>query len=243
MTDLASASAPASSAPVAGEGATVVVKVGGSALDTLPGALALAPAGGRLVIVHGGGPQISSLMRRRGIEPRFVEGRRVTDLPALACVRMALAGVSDELAEGLEALGARPATLRRGEVLEGRRRDELGLVGRITTVHTGPLEDAWRHGRVPLVAPLALDEARRFLNVNADDAAAALATALAADELVFLSDVPGVLDEHGRVVPQVRASRPPAVAGGMLPKLAASLLAVDAGVGRVRIGPETVVTR
>jgi acetylglutamate kinase len=223
----------------------VVVKLGGNALRSLPDALAVAaaaPSPRPLVLVHGGGAQISDLMRRRGIEPRFVGGRRVTDLPVLACVRMALAGVSDDLVDALREHGANPAPLRRGEVIRGRRLDELGLVGRVASVDTAPIEQAWAVGRVPLLAPLALDEGGRFLNVNADDVAAAVACALAAEELVFLSDVAGVLDASGAVIPRIRAAAPPVVSGGMGPKLAASVQAVEAGVGRVRIGTGTTVT-
>ena len=233
------------SSPRPTNAAPVVVKLGGNALDSLPDALAVAaaaPAPRRLVLVHGGGAQISDLMRRRGIEPRFVGGRRVTDLPVLACVRMALAGVSDDLVDRLAELGADPAPLRRGEVVRGRRLDELGLVGRVASVDVGPIERAWAAGRVPLLAPLALDEGGRFLNVNADDVAAAVAAALGAEELVFLSDVEGVLDASGAVIPEIRATAPPAVSGGMGPKLAASVQAVEAGVGRVRIGTGTTVT-
>ena len=96
---------------------------------------------------------------------------------------------------------------------------------------------------MPLVAPVARDgTGNRYLNVNADDVAAAVAAALAADELVFLSDVPGVLAADGSVIAEISASAPPAVTGGMLPKLAACGTAVAAGVGRVRIGAGTVVT-
>jgi acetylglutamate kinase len=220
----------------------LVAKLGGNALASLGDALELA-RGRRLVIVHGGGAQISELMRRRGIEPRFVGGRRVTDLPVLACARSALARVSDELADALREQGLQPAQLVLGEVLVGQRLEELGLVGRVERVERGPLDAAWAQGRVPLVAPLARDgETPRYLNVNADDAAAALAAALRAEELVFLSDVPGVLDADGAVIPEIRASAPPAVHGGMLPKLEACGAALAAGVRRVRIGAGTVVT-
>ena len=97
---------------------------------------------------------------------------------------------------------------------------------------------------MPVIAPLGTDDAGSALNINADDAAAAIATALAADELVFLSDVPGVLDEQGAVLSQISASRPPASAsGGMLPKLEACTTALLGGVARVSIGiAGTVVT-
>jgi acetylglutamate kinase len=221
----------------------VVAKLGGNALASLPDALALAAGGRPLVLVHGGGSQISALMRRRGIEPRFVGGRRFTDLPSLACVRKALADVSDELSTAIAAAGARALPLRLGEALVGERIPELGMVGRISVVERGPFEAAWRDGLVPLVAPIARDgTGNRFLNVNADDVAAAVAAALGADELVFLSDVPGVLAADGTVIAEISASAPPTVTGGMLPKLAACGTAVAAGVGRVRIGAGTVVT-
>jgi acetylglutamate kinase len=243
----ASAATPAATADrvAARAGRPVVVKLGGNALASLPDALAVAAASATprpLVIVHGGGTQISDLMRRRGIEPRFVGGRRITDLPILACVRMALAGVSDELADRLVELGATPAPLRRGEVVRGRRLDELGLVGRVAAVDAAPIERAWAAGRVPLLAPLALDEGGRFLNVNADDVAGAVAAALGAEELVFLSDVEGVLDARGELIPEIRAAAPPPVSGGMGPKVAACVQAVGAGVPRVRIGTGTTVT-
>ncbi len=219
----------------------IVAKLGGNALAALPEAIALGE-GRRLAIVHGGGAQITELMRRRGIEPRFVGGRRVTDLPILACARSALARVSDELADALREAGREPAQLLLGEALVGSRVEALGLVGRIERVDTAPLDAAWGAQRVPLIAPIARDgETPRYLNVNADDVAAAVAAAVGADELVFLSDVPGVLDADGAVIPQIHASSPPGVDGGMLPKLEASATALAAGVRHVRIGAGTVV--
>jgi acetylglutamate kinase len=126
-----------------------------------------------------------------------------------------------------------------------RRVPELGFVGEPVSGRTGEILAALAAGRVPVVAPLGLDADGTILNVNADDSAAAIATALAADELVFLSDVPGVLDEQGAVLSQISASHPPASAsGGMLPKLEACTAALLGGVARVRIGiAGTVVTR
>ena len=222
-------------------GPIVVAKLGGNALDSLAEAIDRG-AGSRLVIVHGGGAQISALMRRRGIEPRFVDGRRVTDLPSLACVRSALASVSDGLAAALAERGLAAAALRQGEVLRAERVVELGLVGRVAAIDTGPITAAWAAGRVPLVAPVGRDTGERFLNVNADDVAAAVAAALGAEELVFVSDVPGVLDAAGAVIPIISAAAPPSVSGGMLPKLEACAAAVAAGVATVRIGAGTRVT-
>ncbi len=217
-----------------------VVKLGGNAVGALGASLAQGdPAD--LVVVHGGGAQISDLMRRRGIAPRFVAGRRVTDLPTLACVRAALANVSDELVQAATAAGHEAVGLSRGEVIAARRIEALGLVGEVAAIDVGPLHAALRRGVVPIVAPLGRDPDGRFLNVNADDAAAAIAVALGATMLTFLSDVPGVLDLDGAVIPYISASAPPAVTGGMVPKLAACASALAGGVGLVRIGSGTAV--
>jgi acetylglutamate kinase len=222
---------------------TAVIKLGGNAtLDCVPIVARMAREG-QVCVVHGGGAQISALARERGVEPHFVGGRRVTDEPMLACVREGLAAVSAELAAALEATGARTVALIDGAV-DVRRVPELGLVGEPIGARTEAILGALASGRVPVVAPLGRDAAGTILNVNADDAAAAIATALAADELVFLSDVPGVLDERGAVLAQISASRPPASAsGGMLPKLEACTAALLGGVARVSIGVAgTVVT-
>jgi acetylglutamate kinase len=221
----------------------IVAKLGGNALAALEQALVLAGGGSRVVIVHGGGRQITELMARRGIPARFVGGRRFTDLPTLACVRMALAGVSDALVEAVREAGRDAVPLRLGEVLRARPVPELGLVGVVSGVDGGPIDRAWSAGAVPLVAPLALDDGGRFLNVNADDVASAIAIALGASELHFLSDVPGVLDGDGGVIARVAASEPPEVSGGMRPKLENAFAALAAGVPRVRIGPGTEVVR
>jgi acetylglutamate kinase len=221
---------------------TVVVKLGGNALVYVPVVAEMARKA-RVCVVHGGGAQISALARERGVEPRFVGGRRVTDEPMLACVRAGLAAVSAELCDALEASGLQTTALRDGAT-DVRQVRELGLVGEPVSARTEAILAALAGGRVPVVAPLGRDAAGAILNVNADDSAAAIATALGADELVFVSDVPGVLDDRGAVLAQISASRPPASAsGGMLPKLEACTTALLGGVARVRIGVAgTVVT-
>jgi acetylglutamate kinase len=221
----------------------VVVKLGGNAaLDSVP-VVAQMARDARICIVHGGGAQISAVARARGIEPRFVGGRRVTDLAMLACVREGLGAVTAELCAALVGAGLAPLAFADG-VVAARRTPELGFVGEPHGARPGEIQAALGAGLVPVVAPLGTDEAGAILNINADDAAAAIATALAADELVFLSDVPGVLDEQGAVLSQISASRPPASAsGGMLPKLEACTTALLGGVARVSIGiAGTVVT-
>ena len=219
----------------------LVAKLGGNALALLPDALAAAD-GRPLVLVHGGGAQITALMEQRGISARFVDGRRFTDLPTLACARVALADVSDELVAALRVLGREAQPFRTGELLTCVRRRELGLVGDPAAVATAAIAAAWSTGRVPLIAPIGRDaDSPRLLNVNADDVAAAVAVALDADELAFLSDVAGVLDEAGSVLPSISATSPPTVSGGMLPKLEACAAALAGGVRIVRIGAGTVV--
>lgn len=221
--------------------APLVAKLGGNALGLLPHAIEAAD-GRPLVLVHGGGAQITALMEQRGIPSRFVDGRRFTDLPTLACARVALADVSDDLIAALRGLGREARAFRTGELLECARRRDLGLVGEPVAVAAGPILDALGADRVPLIAPIGRDGASpRLLNVNADDVASAVAVALGADELAFLSDVPGVLDEAGAVLPEISAAAPPAVSGGMLPKLEACSAALAGGVRRVRIGAGTEV--
>lgn len=222
---------------------TTVVKLGGNAsLDCVP-IVALMARDAQICVVHGGGPQISALARERGVEPHFVGGRRVTDEAMLACVREGLAAVAAELCSALSDAGLKPIAVGGGAV-DVRRVPELGLVGEPAGARVDNIRHALATGRVPVVAPLGRDSEGTVLNVNADDAAAAIATALAADELVFLSDVPGVLDEQGVVLSHISASQPPASAtGGMLPKLEACAAALMGGVARVSIGVAgTVVT-
>ena len=130
------------------------------------------------MLVHGGGAQITAMMERRGITSRWVDGRRFTDLPTLACARVALADVSDALVGELRALGREAQPFRTGELIECRRRGELGLVGEPIAIAREPLQAAWGADRVPLIAPIGRDgTSPRLLNVNADDVAAAVAIA------------------------------------------------------------------
>ena len=218
-----------------------VAKLGGNALALLPDAIAAAD-GRPLVLVHGGGAQITALMETRGIPARFVDGRRFTDLPTLACARVALADVSDELVAVLRELGREAQPFRNGELIACSRRFDLGLVGEPVGITPEPILAAWNADRVPLIAPIGRDgTSPRLLNVNADDVASAVAIALQADELAFLSDVPGVLDASGAGLATISAAAPPAASGGMLPKLEACSAALAGGVRRVRIGAGTEV--
>lgn len=229
-----------------------VVKLGGrtQGAPELPDTLAAAArvAGTQLVVVHGGGDAVSAMQRQLGMEPMFVGGRRVTSEADLNVVRMLLSGtINKRIVAQLISAGARAVGLS-GEdagLLTARVTDAtFGRVGR--DVHADPavLRDLLGAGWLPVLSPVARDRESAEgagLNVNGDDAATALAVALHADELCFVADVEGVLDNGARVSELDRTSIQALAArgvvqGGMLAKLEAALLAVDAGVGAIRIG-------
>ncbi|HEY0778501.1 MAG TPA: acetylglutamate kinase [Gemmatirosa sp.] len=229
-----------------------VLKIGGrpQANPALPTALARAwrASGGRLVVVHGGGDAVSELQRARGVEPRFVGGRRVTTPGDLDVLRMALSGLANkQLVAALGAAGV-PAFGCSGEdgaLLLATRTPEtaLGAVGVPARVDAPLLRLLLGAGRCPVVSPVSADADApgTALNVNGDDAAAAIAAALRAAELFFLADVSGVLAD-GHPVATLDPSGARALvddrtaAGGMAAKLDAALAALAAGVPRVRIG-------
>ena len=230
---------PASNPP------TIVIKIGGSTLaddDTsLADVVALSQGPRRPVLVHGGGPEVTSWMKNLGLRAEFVSGLRVTDAPGLEVASAVLAGlINKRLVAGLLAEGGRAVGLSGadGAMLRGRVTDAgLGLVAGEVEVDVGPLEALMGSRYIPVVAPLAVDagNGHRLLNVNADTAAGALASALRATHLVFLTDVDGVLDD-GRVLGRVPVARAEAliesgvVKGGMIPKVRACIDARMAGV-------------
>jgi acetylglutamate kinase len=206
----------------------VVLKLGGR-VATEAVRDALAQAGGRAVVVHGAGPQISAGTARRGIEPRFVHGRRVTTPEVLEVVRESMDAVN---AEVCAAIGPAALALRGHEIgLRARRVWSLGLVGEPEPCAPKAILEALAAGRVPVVAPLAGGP----LNVNADEAAAALAVGLGAERILFVSDVPGVLVE-GTVADVLPADEAEAALdagefeGGIVPKLVAAVRAARGGV-------------
>ena len=226
-----------------------VIKLGGRAQahTALPGLLRDAAAAGPLVVVHGGGDEVTALQRQMGVEPVFVHGRRVTRAEDLDAVRMILSGtvnkrlVAQGLTAGLRAVGVS------GEdagLLTARVTDPTyGRVGREVRADVALLTDLLAAGWTPYVSPLARDRESATgegLNVNGDDAAAAIAEGLTAAELLFVSDVPGVL-EADAVIPQLdRAGIADLITrgvaqGGMRAKLEAALVTLEAGVRRVRI--------
>jgi acetylglutamate kinase len=208
----------------------IVLKVGGNvaASDTLSLGLPFADAD-EVVVVHGAGPQISAEMAARGIPVEFVHGRRVTTPAGLEVVRESLAAVNAGLCA---ALGPRAVGLMGDEIgLRARHLPELGLVGDAEPSAPARILDALAAGRIPVVAPLAAGP----LNVNADEAAAALAVGLDADRILFLTDVPGLLLD-GAVALSVDADEADRLLdageleGGIVPKLNAAVRAVRLGV-------------
>jgi acetylglutamate kinase len=218
----------------------LVLKMGGAVADGAAAqALALAAAGHETCVVHGAGPQISAELRRRGLPVEFFGGRRVTSAAALEVVRASLASVNQELCT---AIGPRATGLLGDEIgLEAKLVPELGLVGDPLPTRPAAVEDSLALGLIPVVAPLA----RGPLNVNADEMAAALAVGLGADQLLFLTDVPGLLI-GGAVVAAIAAGEADrllsdgALEGGIVPKLRAAATAARLGV-RAEIGETTVV--
>ena len=194
-----------------------VVKIGGAVAGALP------PLPDGAVVVHGAGPQISAEMTRRGLEVQFIGGKRVTDEAALAVVAESLAEVNASICAAL------PNAIGLLGVIEAVRVPGLGLVGRPLEIVPPEVLEALEAGKTPVVAPLA----RQGLNVNADDVAAALAVALDATRLVFVTDVPGLLVED-EVVGSIGADEAetllPSLEGGIVPKLLAAIQAVRGGV-------------
>ena len=228
-----------------------VVKLGGRALETPGASFSLAAElraiGSPCVVVHGGGPEVSEWSGRLGIEPRFVDGLRVTDQETMDVAAAVLAGLANKRlvallrGQGVDAVGL--AALDGGivSVVPHPNADKLGAVGVVRSVDPSLLETLLDAGRMPVLSSIAARKGRLF-NVNADDLAAALAAALRARALVMLSDAPGLV-LNGAVVARMGAAeipaalRQPGVEGGMRPKLRAARAALNGGAHRVHIAP------
>jgi acetylglutamate kinase len=228
----------------------IVVKIGGNELDDPQFVAALATAVAALqprpVLVHGGGKEIGMIQRALGGEPRFVAGLRVTDAAALQAAEMVLCGsvgtrlTAALIAAGTDALGLSGVDrglirVRKVEHPEG----DLGRVGTPVAVRAEVLRELLEHGVVPVVAPISLGPDGPY-NVNADEAAGAIAAALEAAEVVFVTNVPGVLVQGSLALNLTREQIETLIAdgtisGGMIPKVRAALTALEAGVRAARI--------
>ena len=232
-------------------GKTVVVKYGGNAMisDELRRAvisdiILLSLVGVRVVVVHGGGPEISQMLKRLNIESRFVDGLRYTDEETMTVVQQILCGqVNKNLVSTLNRLGGRAIGLcgLDGGLFQARMLDEkYGLVGEIVKVNAAPVFDALNCGYIPVVSTVAQGvDAEVSYNINADTAAAKLATALEAERLLLLTDVRGLLrdpKDESTLIPELQLSSVPAleregvISGGMIPKVDCCVESVRSGV-------------
>ncbi len=241
-------------------GRTIVVKYGGNAMtdDTLKQAFAedivfLRYAGFHPVVVHGGGPQISSMLERLDIKSEFRGGLRVTTPEAMDVVRMVLVGqVGRELvglinshgplAVGLSGEDAGLFTAEATNTIVDGEEVDLGLVGEVAKVRPEAVKDLVDSGRIPVISSVAPDELGLVHNVNADTAAAALAVALGAEKLLVLTDVEGLYrdwpdsdDVIGHIGPEALEELMPSLASGMVPKMKACLNAVRGGVPKATV--------
>lgn len=233
----------------------LVIKYGGNAMlgddfkwSVMRDLTLLRFVGIKVVLVHGGGPEISQTLKRMGVESRFVGGLRYTDEETAEVVRMVLAGkVNKSLVHMLGAMGAKSIGLcgiDGNMLLCEKESEELGFVGKITDVRTEVIEDALNAGYLPVVSTVGYDEAGNIYNVNADTAASAIAGALKAESLILMTDIKGLLkdkDDEESLIKKVYVSDIPSlvkdgiISGGMIPKVNCCKDAIRRGVNRVFI--------
>jgi acetylglutamate kinase len=238
-------------------GKAVVVKLGGAAIDAaLDRALAqdvllLRSVGVRCVLVHGGGPQVDVMMRRLGMKPEFRDGLRVTNAETLEVVRMVLVGkinrdlvgtINREAGDDPVAVGVSGED---GGLLTATPREStLGFVGDVSHVRASVLERLLDEGLTPVVSTIGADDSGQPYNINADEAARAIAVAMGAEKIVYLTAAPGLLEDvanEDSLVPRLTSEElrdridSDGVSAGMIPKLRACADAVDAGVGTAHI--------
>ena len=235
----------------------VVVKIGGVALENAgtlqrcaKAVAELAHSGEQVAVVHGGGVAFTRVLKQLGKQSEFVDGLRVTDAETRDVALMVLAGmVNKKLVAALASVGCDAIGLCGGDgtIFRAKKKQspglDLGFVGEITAANPRWLDAIWNAGGIPVISSIALGFDGEYYNINADTMAAACASACQADALIFLTDVAGVKNAQGVVIPWLKTSELPSliagsvVAGGMLPKLEACSHALRQGVKRVRILP------
>ena len=236
-------------------GKTVVVKYGGNAMineqlkqQVMEDVVLLRLMGVRVVLVHGGGPEINQLMDRLGKKPEFVDGLRVTDKETMDIVQMVLAGkINKTLVNLLEMKGGRAVGLSGmdGRLLQCTIKDErLGFVGEIQKVHIQPVLDLLDRGYIPVVSTVGCDKQGNAYNINGDTAAAFIAGALSAERLIMMTDIAGILrnrEDPSTLIPRITLSELPSlreenvISGGMIPKVECCATALEKGVRNVVI--------
>ena len=235
----------------------IVVKYGGSAMvdETLKRRVIedvtlLKLVGFKPIIVHGGGKEISSMVTRLGMEPRFVNGLRVTDEETMEVAEMVLGKVNKSLVQLVESLGVRAIGIsgKDGGLLTVEKKyangEDVGFVGEITEVNGDILYDLLEKDFLPIVCPIGMDKDFQTYNINADDAACAIARAMKAEKLAFLTDIEGVYKDPkdpDTLISELTVSeaknlmKEGYIGGGMLPKLQNCMDAIENGVSRVHI--------
>ena len=236
-------------------GKIIVVKYGGNAMinEDLKNAVMrdvvlLSLVGVKVVLVHGGGPEISEMLTRVGKKSEFVDGLRVTDAETADIVQMVLSGkVNKSLVGLIESIGGKAVGLSGvdGGMIRAHAKDErLGFVGEIEAVDASPIRDMLEHGYIPVVSTVGYDNDGHVYNINADTAAAAIAAELKAESMIAMTDISGLMtdkDDPTTLMPVVRTSEIPAliekgvISGGMLPKVQCCVDAINGGVKKVFI--------
>ena len=236
-------------------GKVVVVKYGGNAMvneqlkqQVMEDVVLLWLIGVKVVLVHGGGPEISQTMKALGKEAVFVDGLRVTDRETVDIVQMVLAGkINKTLVNLLEMKGGQAMGISGmdGRLIEADIKDErLGYVGEITNINIQPVTDLLEKGYIPVISTLGCDREGNAYNINGDTAAARVAGALTAERLIMLSDIPGLLrdkDDPATLIPELSVAeagqlrREGVISGGMIPKMECCVEAIRRGVKKVII--------
>lgn len=244
-------------------GKTFVIKYGGAAQieDRLKDSFAqdvvlLNFIGIRPVIIHGGGPRISEMMKRMGKEPSFVQGQRITDRETMEIVEMVLGGlINKEIVALINSHGGRAIGLsgKDGGLIRARKKllkkthatgeevIDIGLVGEVESIDPGILNSLERDGFIPVIAPIGIGKDGSAYNINADYVASAVASSLKAEKLILLTDVPGIKDKKEAVISSINRKGIKAliedgtISGGMLPKVQACVNSLDSGVKKTHI--------
>lgn len=246
-------------------GKTFVIKYGGSAQtkNELKESFAkdvvmLNFIGIRTVIVHGGGPKISTIMEKMGKKPEFVHGQRVTDQETMDIVEMVLGGlVNKEIVSLINRHGGKAVGLsgKDGGLIKAQKKTikkitpetgvdeilDLGLVGEVTSIEPNIIDSLEKDGFIPIISPIGVGPNGETLNINADFVAAAISSAIKAEKLILMTDVPGLLDKKGNIISTLKKGqvsgliKDNTIAGGMLPKVQACLNALSNGVIKTHI--------
>ena len=236
-------------------GKVVVVKYGGNAMineqlkeQVMEDLVLLHLVGVKVVLVHGGGPEINELMNKLGKQPEFVDGLRVTDRETVDIVQMVLAGkVNKTLVNLLEMKGGNAMGISGmdGHLIEATFKDErLGYVGRITNINIKPVTDLLDRGYIPVISTVGCDDKGNAFNINGDTAAAYIAGALGAERLIMMTDIAGVLrdkDDPTTLIPDITVDEAKGlydegvISGGMIPKVNCCIEAIERGVQNVII--------